>query len=293
MAGRADRLPRPFRTLAELRNRVRAGELAFLRPRAFARHAYAYALDRVGRSAYRLLTDEELLATRVHDTAFVFGSGRSLLEICEEEWEHIAHAGTISFREFPRQRWIRADYHLTSEIDFIDGYAARLRENPLYDQTVFVVQGGFRAEAGNTLVGRHLLKPGSRVYRFRRRSRGVSAQPSRRLADGLVHGYSSLFDAVNLAYLLGFRQIVLAGVDLYNKEYFWLPAGEARTYEKGPIRASDPFAGARAIVEMMGGWHDILAAEGVELLVQNPRSLLAERLPVFTSYASLACGDDS
>jgi hypothetical protein len=281
MVSRADRLPPPLRPVAALRNRARAGEFDFLRPRPLVRHLYAFGLDRLGRSAYRRLSTDELLATRTSDTAFVFGSGRSLCEITPEQWGMISRSNTVSLREFPRQNWVRADYHLTSEVDSIAEYSRRLRDNPLYARAVFVVQGGFRAEAGNEIVGRRLIPRGARIYRYRRTSRGATAPPSRNLERGVVHGYSSIFDAVNLAYLLGFRRIVLAGVDLYNKEYFWLPAGEARTYEKGPLRSSDPFAGARAIVAMMGEWHDVLAPEGVQLFVLNPRSLLTERLPVY------------
>lgn len=258
------------------------------RPRAVTLQTRLWARDRLARGEYHALDEKELRATRTSDTAFVFGSGRSLVDITEAEWRRIAGCNTISLRDFPRQQWVRADYHLTSEIDFLDEYAQRLRDNPLYAQTVFVVQGGFRAIRGNELIGRRLLSPGSRVFRFRRRGRGVNVPPSRRFSHGLVHGYSSIFDGVNLAYLLGFRRIVLAGVDLYNKEYFWLPPGAPRTYEKAPFRADDPFIAAEPIAEMMGDWHDLLAREGVELSVLNPRSRLAERVPVFDGFVDAA-----
>jgi hypothetical protein len=253
----------------------------YARPSAVKMQAGLWLADRLGRRHYEALSEEELRATRTSDTAFVFGSGRSLLDITDDEWGRIAECNTISLREFPRQQWVRADYHLTSEVDFLEEYAQRLRDNPLYADTVFVVQGGFRAIRGNALIGRRLLRPGSRVFRFHRCGRGVTVPPSRSFSRGLVHGYNSIFDSVNFAYLLGFRRIVLAGVDLYNKEYFWLAAGEARTYEKTPLRAEDPWVAAGPITEMMGDWHDLFAAEGVELLVLNPRSRLAERLPVY------------
>src|SRR5205085_2278734 len=82
------------------------------------------------------------------------------------EWKRIAEFDTISLREFPRQRWIRADYHLTGEVDILDEYAARLRDNPLYRDTIFVVMAGLQAHMGNELVGRRLLAPGARVFRF-------------------------------------------------------------------------------------------------------------------------------
>jgi hypothetical protein len=281
--GRVHRLNAVLRRkLTTLRGLHREGALRFLRPRYLSRLAYLYVLDRVRRRRYRTLGLDELLAARTSDTAFVFGSGRSLVDIVPEEWRRIEACNTISLREFPRQQWVRADFHLTSEVDFLEDYARRLRENPLYANTVHGVQEGFRAERGNELLGKALLPAGTRVFRFRRiRRRGPIGPPSRSLGDGLVHGASSIFDAVNFAYLMGFRRIVLAGVDLYNKEYFWLSPGETRAYEKPGISAERPFAAAHPIVGNLGEWRAALAAEDVELLVYDPRSLAAETLPVF------------
>jgi hypothetical protein len=260
--------------------RLRAGAYRDLRPRNLLRLAAAYVRDRRGRRAYRLLSTPELRATRTSDTAFVFGSGRSLVEIAPDEWERIAEHNTISLREFPRQSWVRVDYHLTSEVDDLDAYARRLRENPLYADAVFVVMDGFRAHMGNELIGRRLLRPGSRVYRFHRHARWRYAPPSSDPRT-LVHGPNSIFDATNLAFALGFRRIVLAGADYYNKEYFWLAPGETRDYEAPGVSADAPWSQADVVVDMMGRWHDHLAASGVELFVLNPRSLLTVRLPVF------------
>jgi hypothetical protein len=268
------------RKLRTLRGLHRERYFAFLRPRSFVRLSALYLLDRYGRRRYRALSEPELLATRRSDTVFVFGSGRSLVEISDGEWARMAEHDTISLREFPRQQWIRADYHLTSEVDVVDEYADRLRSNPRYAETIFVVQQGFRAERGNELVGRGLYPHGARIFRYRRR-RSRTASPSRRFADGLVHGSSSIFDVTNFAYLLGYRSIVLVGVDLYNKEYFWLGPGETRIYEQPGVDARNVFLGAEPIVQLMAAWHGALAADGVELLTYNPRSLLAERIPVF------------
>ena len=263
----------------EERTRLAAGAYRHWRPRHVARLTAAWLRDRRGRRTYRLLSEEELRAARRSDTAFVFGSGRSLVEISPEEWARIAEHDTISLREFPRQSWVRADFHLTGEVDDLDEYARRLRDNPLYANAVFVVMGGFVAHMGNELVGRGLLPHGSRVFRFRRRSRWRYAPPSRTTTE-LVHGANSIFDAVNLAYALGYRRIVVAGADYYNKEYFWLEPGEARVYEPG-VDASAPWPQAEQVVEMMGRWREIMNADGIELLVYNSRSRLAERLPVF------------
>jgi hypothetical protein len=235
-----------------------------------------------GRRAYVELSESELRATRTSDTVFIFGSGSSLKEIAANEWRAIAaHANTISFREFPRQSFIRADYHVTAEVDDLDEYAARLRENPLYARTVFVVQSGWPAFSGNNLIGRRLLREGARLFRYRRIARGRYVPPSRAFRDGLVHGFGSVVGVVNFAYLMGWRTIVLAGVDMYDKRYFWLPADQMRPYEKPGLSVSSRFTGGDEITVMLGRWRAEFEAESVGLFVYNPRSLLATTLPVY------------
>ena len=250
--------------------------------RAAGPNTAAWLRDRVRRRSYRLLDEAALRATRRSDTVFLFGSGRSLLDITPGEWQRIAAHDTVSFREFPRQHWVRADYHLTAEVDELDGYARRLRENPLYADSVFVVQEGWLALYGNRLIGRRLLPQSARIFRFRRTGRGVYAPPGRCFADGLVHGFNSSISTTNFAVVMGWKRIVIVGVDLYDKGYFWLEQGETRSYEKPGIEARSRFTGADQIVAVLGRWQELLAPEGIELLVYNPRSLLADVMPVFT-----------
>ena len=243
--------------------------------------AAAVVRNAVGRRHYRELSEARLRATRTSDTVFIFGSGSSLNEITPSEWNAIAAANTISFRDFPRQSFVRADYHLTGEVDDLDEYAARLRENPRYAETVFVVQAGWKAYMGNNLIGRRLLRDRASVFRYRRVARGRYAPPSRSFEEGLVHGFGSLIGVVNFAYLMGWQDIVIAGVDLYDKRYFWLPPDTARTYEKAGMKIDSQFINSARIVGMLGQWRQIFASEGVRLTVYNSRSLLTAALPVY------------
>jgi hypothetical protein len=242
----------------------------------------AYLRDRRGRSSYRPLDEDELRATRRSDTAFVFGSGKSLLEIGEADWARIAEHDTIGFSQFQEQRFVRVDYHLISEALNVERYAQLFRENPGYASTVYVVQDGWLAQIGNELVGRRLLPEGARVFRFRRTSRGVWSPPSTSFSEGLVHGWNSSISTTNFALLMGWKRIVLTGIDLYDREYFYLPPGGSFEGEKPGYNAASRFPGADGIVDYFRRWRPLVEARGVELLVYNPRSLLAEALEVFS-----------
>lgn len=252
-----------------------------LRPKPALRASAAFLRDRVGRRRYRQLDENELRAGRRSDTVFVFGSGKSILEIGSEEWERIAEHDTIGFSQFQEGRYVRIDYHLIGEVHDIEKYARLLRENPCYADTVYVVQEGWRAHSGNEIIGRALLPAGARVFRFRRVSRGVYAPPSGAFRDGLVHVTNSSVSTTNFALLAGWKRIVLAGVDLYDKEYFWVPRGVLIEGEPPTRTTSMRFPNADKTVDTFRRWRALVEPQGVQLLTYNPRSLLAEALDTF------------
>jgi hypothetical protein len=252
-----------------------------LRPSRAVRLTNVWLSEPRGRRAYRVLSEDALRATRRSDTVFVFGSGRSLRDVSEEEWRRVSECDTVGFSHFHRQRWVRVDYHLVAEVLSVEETAASIAASPCYADTIFGVMRGWIAEASNDMVARRLLPTGSRIFRWRRTARGLDAAPSDRLDDGLVHGVGTIQDAVNFALVLGWRRVVIAGVDLYNKEYFWLPPGTTHEREDPWVAAGDRWVQADAIVATMGRWREHAAARGVDLYVHDERSLLSRTLPVF------------
>lgn len=158
-----------------------------LSPRHQARLANVAARNALNRRAYRELSATELRETRRSDTVFILGSGRSVLDITDDEWDRIAAEQTIAFGEFHRKRLVRVDYHLINEVAHPEAYTKSIRENPTYDDAIFVVQGGWMAYRGNELIGRRLLPRARRVYRYRRYARWQYADPSDSLRRGVVH----------------------------------------------------------------------------------------------------------
>jgi hypothetical protein len=251
------------------------------------------------RGAYRLVDPGALRERRRSDTVFVFGSGASLNDIPGDEWDAIAAHDTFGFNWFVHERFVRCDFHLIRGIPDTDldpavwkpqlaEYFRLIATNPCFAETAFLVHGGFRAINGNRALGHRLLPADRPVLRWRTQRAPVDAPPSRSFAAGLVHGHSTIQEAINAAYLLGWRRIVLAGVDLYDRRYFWLPPEETRSVDvrRGADAATPHNRAASGMVATLGRWREWLLAEGVELEVYNPRSLLAEVLPVAASHSS-------
>ena len=260
--------------------------------------ARPYFGERRQRRRYTSLTEEALRATRRSEAVFIFGSGYSINDITASEWPAIAAHDTLSFNYFPHQRFVRADYHLVGEL--VTGndlrrrewepplreYAGLIASNPFYERTVFLLQAGWSAYQSNRLVALGLLPAASRIFRYRRTARGVYRPPSSSFAEGLVHGAATLVGCVNFAVLMGWRDIVLTGVDLFDSRYFWLPYDEARADMAGVVPHDQPYAMVQPLIAHLASWVPLLAERGIRLSVYNPRSLLADVMPVFRRAAA-------
>ena len=268
-----------------------ASGLLLRAPRVFRARLGPWFEARRHAGEYQLLTEEELRRTRKSDTLFVFGSGRSLQDLTPGEIRIFEEHDTLGFNWFVHQDFVRCDYHLIREItsndldpavwrDQVQRYFAAIRENPRFGSTVYLVQSGFRAINGNRALGMRLLPEGSRVFRWRSLMRRKDL--SRSLSAGLSHNHATLEECVNFGYLLGWRRIVLVGVDLYDRRYFFL--GEDEPVEadaRAGVQAAAPHAqSTNGHAEQLGAWCATLAGEGVTLEVYNPRSLLAQHIPV-------------
>jgi hypothetical protein len=245
---------------------------------------------------------------RRSNRVYVFGSGFSLNDLKPDEWSQIEKHDTLGFNAFVRQRWVRVDFHLVrgwgegSNVGFnwrreVGELAELINTNCRYQDTVFLMQDDHFAQVSGVLMAEGLLKSGSRIARYHTAPNGV--EPTGTLSEGLRHQSGTLSDAVNLAFCLGWDEIVLVGVDLYDTRYFWLKPDETfftnfKTGERKVATVSDrgqrydePHNTAcNGVVKDMGVWQSYMAHHGVSLSIYNPRSLLAETLPVFDRTAS-------
>jgi hypothetical protein len=263
--------------------------------------ADAWLRERLHRHHYHDLDERELRAARKSDTVFVFGSGASLNALAPEDWQHFSGHDTFGFTGFIYGRWIPIDFHLLRGgiedslrwREYAEEFCAAIEDNPYCRDTIFLMQSEFLAHFCNQLIGYRVLRPGRKIFRYHT-ARGAGA-PTRRFHDGLRHIAGTLSDTVNAAVCLGWSQIVLVGVDLYDTRYFWLKPDETYAFDAttGTLvpaemnrhghRAGDMHNTARnGIVELMDSWRTVLDRDfGIGLSVYNPRSLLADVMPVY------------
>lgn len=237
---------------------------------------------------------EAAIQKRQSDTLFLFGSGYSVNDLTPAEIKSMEEHDTLSFSWFVHQSFIRMDFHLIREIAIDDRnpaiwkeefrkYTQLLKGNPYYQKTVFILHVGL----GSIRVLLNDSFPEKTEALFYYNSPKGTKLPNGDFDagfGGLVHGPSTLFDCLNFAYLLNWKKIILVGVDLYDRRYFWLTHDQTRrndiirgkTYKDKHNTAKEAMIWAKR-------WRKYFQKKGVELYVYNPRSLLVQSLPVFTS----------
>lgn len=264
--------------------------------------ADAWVRNRMARRDYNLLTETQAAQLRRSDTVFVFGSGYSLNGIPDAGWAHIAAHDVFGFNAFYYQQWVPVQFHLLrgglyGELrwrQYANEVVENIRTNERYRDTVFVMQEEFLASFTNQLIGHRLFPRAKGVLRYAT-AREPGTLPTTSIRDGLRHQAGTLSDAVNCAFCLGWRHIVLAGVDLYDSRYFWLPPDQTTTVDRAnatvigsPVNLlggnrydERHYTTRNGVVELMVEWHEFFARQGVRLSVYNPQSLLAGALPVY------------
>jgi hypothetical protein len=269
-------------------------------------HCLSAALaNAFGASGATAIDEDGIRKRKRSDTIFIFGSGYSLNNLTADEWAIIENNDTMGFSYFVLQKYVRMDFHLIRELGLTShdnnkrryewrgvfgAYGKILRANSRYKDTVFVVQGGWPAYAGNRFVGGGFLPPGAKLFRYRNGRRG-HYPPARSFSEGLTHGPATVTDCVNFASVVGWRRIVLCGIDLYDRRYFWqAPGGEFFSIPGLTDQGGGEYSGegdvasehrtSEPMLKWASLWKSELAARGVALEVLNPKSRLASVLPV-------------
>ncbi|WP_218048969.1 motility associated factor glycosyltransferase family protein, partial [Curvivirga aplysinae] len=254
-------------------------------------------ISRLPKDFYQVHSFDDLLQRKRSDTIFIFGSGGSISDINAGEWAEISKHNTLSFNNFFVQKLIDIDYHIVREIGDVDfiGYernsfhkniADVINSSPYYENSVFCFQRDWQGWAAKFFVGSKILRRGTKIFPFKNKVRGFHP-PTDNIKYGLTHGPGTLTDCINLAYLLGFKDIVLCGVDLNDRRYFWMKPDmdyyeiDGLTIAGGETSAntvvsSEPHRTANSLIPFLQNWRNILAQNDTTLYVQNPNSVLNE-----------------
>ena len=243
-----------------------------------------------------LTIDKVVSETKKSDTIFFFGSGFSVNEISNEEWDYFKSHNTISANWFHKRDIIPIDYYIVHEMHATVNRsgAINIRDNiyfkeyldnlnkPCYKDSILFINIGINST--KEIINTGFLKNRKYVFYNNKLTKGFSFKKSLNCIfnNGIYFGGSIVLEAIHLSYIMGFKKIVLVGVDLYDSRYFWLNKDEDRDGLKyigkshNEAHKTYPY-----IMKHLDDIMTILKKEGVELYVYNPKSLLAEKLPIY------------
>lgn len=225
-------------------------------------------------------------------TLYIMGSGYSINEISKEEWKKIRASGKVfSYNNFYRGQFVPIDYHLLKDVRYgsmlnkknrldIRDDMNLMTSNPYFKNTnyfIFVqveklLKAPYLAIRGCAYIyflTKLLNSSKSRVGFFSHIDSTVPQKSIRGLPFKDKETVT-ICELINIGMLMGFKEIILVGVDLYDFRYFW----QKEAFKPGPHDIAEP------MVNLMKKWRGLVKKQGVELYVYNPKSLLNKVLPV-------------
>ncbi|MBT89144.1 MAG: hypothetical protein CMN79_01465 [Spirochaetales bacterium] len=253
-------------------------------------------LDKVvGSGKYQYIEFSNMKDHKRSDTLFVLGSAPSINDLTPEEIALIEQHDSISMGYFMFKRVIKNTFHLVHDIqlcylnNIFISYNDRLQDCKEYakpfhaikdKQPVCILQGMPTGIDGPMLAAEELLPEGApfTVYRERKKSRRLNILPDRREWT-LIHAGGTLCDCIHFGFLMEYKKIVLVGVELRTREYFFPLTGFLAPINTLPLLELNTTAGRMLVT--IPRWAEEMKKYGTELSVYTKKSLLMHFLPLW------------
>lgn len=262
----------------------------------------ALSLDRLG-SKLGPITGAE--------TFYILGSGASIEDLTSSHFEHIARQASVGINNwgvhpfvpdmysFESVTWVGDGQDFPRAMGLLDRSDIRSRQ-----PQILILRPKTTAEIENINILPELLRSSvsfyGRVTPATRKSRNLAGDVEEFFTQISPHYPSVVMDSgasvvrmVVLGILLGFRRIVLAGVDLNGSPYFWEKNPEYLSSLSGGAPVNNQVRGTHETASPANRPFDVTTMlraldiffqtqRGGELLVTSPHSALAEFLPLET-----------
>ena len=264
----------------------------------------SFTLYVINKRHYKFVSKKALQQRKTGDRIFIFGSGSSLNELTEAEWIKIRKHDSFGFNGSFHLKKIKFTYLLIrAAYETVDGifkwrpYAdysiSLIDDNRYLEDTLFLFPFGLTSSYTNSIVGHRLWNQKKTIYSFFTDRFGKN--PHKDLDVGLVQRAGTLCMAISCAYAMGYKDIVLIGVDLYDNRYFWVPEDKTLNWsseENREIHSDVTVRGLRTseahntvnngIIEIIRDWGLYMQLNNVKLTVYNKKSLLTDSVETFS-----------
>jgi hypothetical protein len=233
---------------------------------------------------YQIFDKKKIQKLKKSNSVVIFGSGFSINSITSEEWKLIEKMDTLSFNYFFKCDKVRIDHHIIREVgrdDSLQEYVDGIQNNKQYSNANYFICED--SHSSYDIIHNKLLNKGSKIFFYQNRHlKGLITTDIGKEFTDISHKHTSLEDGVNIAYLLGYKNIILAGVDMYDSRYFWLNKNETRNTDVRMKRTHlNKWGNTNEVCILFKKWIPQMKKEGVNMFVLNPKSLLKVIVPIW------------
>lgn len=250
------------------------------------------------------LFSSDFLKYKTSDTIFLLGSGPSISDIESEQWEFIRRKDSIGFNFFLAHPFVPRFFMYQEAGDAMRETLRRSRER--YKGVPFIVRGSRFASGGLGEASECLdAFEGSEVFFLRElpisSDCGISPKGMFRFVE--IQGYLSHGVIANFvpkwgctlglllswAFQMGYKKIVLCGMDMQNGNHFWDEPSLEYLKKDYPLPGPSPlhtFTDPRLrpitvpdYVYSFAEW--ALDRANVNIFVSSPRTVLYPKIPLF------------
>lgn len=258
--------------------------------------------------------NNEILKYKKSDTIFILGSGPSIKDITKREWEHISQKDSIGFNFWFAHNFV-PNFYLFQLPGRGNGREAMLNifanKFSNYKNVPFIIRGsGFAKGEFNFNDKRIGLMKNNPVYylsEYPIASRcSIEPQLLYKYMDALgymTHGKISKFIPkwrgslgllIMLAYQMGYKKIVLCGMDMHKSDHFWdyepyysvkeeynLPDIESSDIESFTNENISPNTTPRYVYTLRDWMYE---KNRVKIFIMNKRTVLYPKIEVYKDY---------
>lgn len=243
------------------------------------------------------------------DTVVIFGSGSSINEINEDQWNFIRSVDTIGFNLWFIHDFIPTYYHSETfryahELEPLLRLQKEFAFRQRYQNILFITSEKDKKLGWHPIYRPEVFPKAVKIYtypgylskKFLENSTVNFDELSLNLGDHVWRVRSGLTSIIHLAVQIGYKKIILSGVDLYNRDNFYSKSINLTKYGfhinpevhtgKGLHSTVFSSGGKMGVVEFIRQLSEYLSKYDITIFVSNKKSLLSEFLPYHSLQAS-------
>ncbi len=268
----------------------------------------------IPQTGFRSICEFDFRSYKTSDKLFVLGSGASVMELGDKQWEHVRQHNSIGFNAWVLHDFVPTYYALETSRDkaiaeeqfkHLNSKKNEYVNTPVFLQFQHLLHTGMSCE--KLEVSREMVylnapyMPNTTNRKVLREFVQNWVRREKNFCD-LFHYAASLSYIIGLGVIMGYNEIILLGIDLNNSDYFFdhPDANEmAKAYSKMNINllknklkstgsrhltATKKFTfsyGCLPVTVLIEELKPALNANGVQLIIGNKKSALYPLLNVY------------